>query len=376
MRVGLLFDHIDVEEKLFFDSGHSIEKINSSEIALKLSEVKRYDIVINRAESKYRRRKLAKIFEGYGCEVINNYSVEEVCCSKFETKMALSLQNVPTTEAAFKFGFPFAKIGDKYVKQATEIRRLKKLIAELKPCISKPDLGSRGKSIVLINDEAEFDYKINEYERAQRIPEAFKPTLLSPEGVLLEKYQPHALDLRVVVYKTYKGPEKVFGSLVRAAPSEDIIAKNTSLGGIPIGLETTHPIRNLVLKCMRALGKYINRVYARKLEYYLVGVEVLPANLSLDDRNEIYNSLRGLAKYMEEIRKAKKKRGLAEIDKAFKKYRESREYITAQEKCLEYLDRSRLLITEVNSTPDFGINTRNLVGNLVTGYDEIGRAHV
>ncbi|MEM2906756.1 MAG: hypothetical protein QW739_01590, partial [Candidatus Odinarchaeota archaeon] len=238
MKTGLLFDHLDVEEELFLKANRNIEKINSGEIILGLKKNIEYDIVVNRIESKHRRMRFTKTLEAYGCKVINRSSVEEVCNSKFETKIALTLQSVPTVNAVFKPGFPFKKKGDKYVKQLTELKRLKNIVKSLKPCIIKPDLGSRGKSIIFINDEDEIEQKINLYEKTQEIPEAFKPTLVSPDGMLLEGYQPHALDLRVVVYKPFKKDLKVFGSLIRAAPSESVIAKNTSLGGVPIGIET------------------------------------------------------------------------------------------------------------------------------------------
>ncbi len=371
MRIGLLYDNIGVEEELFLNFNKEIEKINSDRLILDLKKRLEYDIIINRIESKHRRRRLTKVIESYGCKVINTFSVEEVCSSKFETKIALTLKNVPASRAVFKPGFPFKRKGDRYVKQLTELNRLKEIVKELKPCIIKPDLGSRGRSIIFIRDENDLENKIKAYEETQNIPDAFKPTLISLDGMLIESYQPHALDLRVVVYKSFKNPVKVFGTLIRAAPSEDIIAKNTSLGGFPIGVETPQSVREIVVKCVNALEDYIKMMYGKPPDYYILGVDVLPSNSSPGERIEVYNSIIKLKPYFESVNKAKKTGVIVEIDKAFSEYKNSPEYVNAQEKCLKYLENSELFITEVNTTPDFGVNTRNLVGDLTVCYNEI-----
>ncbi len=360
-----------IEEKLFLNSNREIEKINSDRLILDLKNSFEYDIIINRIESKHRRRRFTKVIESYGCKVINSFSVEEVCSSKFDTKIALTIADIPTSKAVFKPGFPFKKRGDRYVKQLTELNRLKEIVKKLKPCIIKPDLGSRGRSIIFIKDEKDLENKIKTYEETQNIPDAFKPTLISLDGMLIESYQPHALDLRVVVYKSFKNPIRIFGTLIRAAPSESVITKNTSLGGYPIGVETPKVVEELVVKSVQALENYIKNVYGKPPAYYIIGVDVLPTNRILQERSEIYNSIMKLKPYFETVNKAKKTSNIIEIDKAFNEYKESREYNNAQEKCLKYLENSELFITEFNTTPDFGINTRNLVGDLTVCYNDI-----
>ncbi|WEU40706.1 MAG: hypothetical protein OdinLCB4_001910 [Candidatus Odinarchaeum yellowstonii] len=374
MRIGLLFDNMGVEEELFLKSNKEIERVNSDHLILDLKNSFEYDVIINRIESKHRRRRLTKVIESYGCKVINSFGVEEVCSSKFDTKIALTLKNTPTSRAVFKPGFPFKKKGDRYVKQLTELNKLKNIIKTLKPCIIKPDLGSRGRSIIYIKDENDLENKINTYEETQNIPDAFKPTLITLDGMLIESFQPHALDLRVVVYKPFKNPVKIFGTLIRAAPSEEVIAKNTSLGGYPIGVETPRAVEELVFKCVQALEAYIKMMYGKHPEYYILGVDVLPSNKNLQERSEVYNSIMKLKPYFESVNRAKKTGSTIEIDKAFSEYKNSVEYFKAQETCLKYIESSELLITEVNTTPDFGINTRNLVGDLTACYNEIIRS--
>ncbi|MHA1408912.1 MAG: YheC/YheD family protein [Candidatus Odinarchaeia archaeon] len=371
MRIGLLFDRMGVEEDFFLNMDYPIEKINSSNLIIDGSPLDSFDVIINRIESKYRRKKLSKFFEVYGTEVINNYSIEEVCGSKIETKIALNLSGVPSGKTIFKFGFPFSKRGNKIVKRVTEINRLKRIIKELKPCISKPDLGSRGKSIILIEDEGKLEEIFDKYDNFDDIPETFKSTLISPEGVLVEEYNPHALDLRVVVYKPKNAGSRVFGTLVRAVPEESILAKNTSLGGVPIGVPSIKKVDEIAVKAMEAIQKYTNRIYSKKLEYYIVGVDILPRNDSLNARNKIYESVKRLKKYMDKITAAKKTKKNTVIDNAFEIFKKSEEYQKAQEACIEYINNSTLLVTEINTTPDFGINTRNLIGNLITCYDKI-----
>jgi hypothetical protein len=371
LRIGLLFDRLGVEENLFFNREYPVERINSSHLIINYKPPDKYDIIVNRIESKYRRKRLAKFYEAYETDVINNFSIEEVCGSKIETKIALNLDNIPTNKTAFKFGFPIKRSGKDLIKQSTEIKRLKKIISELKPVISKPDLGSRGKSIILIENEDRFEEMLDDYINTKKIPETFRSTLISPEGVLIEKFSPHALDLRVVVYKPKKGEPKVFGTLARAASNDYTVAKNTSLGGVPIGIPSIREIEALSLKCMKSITKYINKMYKKKLEYYVVGVDILPANQNLNERNIIYESIRNLKFYMDSINNARKSKDPHLIDEAYKKFRESIEYKEAQEKCFNYLFNSKLLVTEINTTPDFGFNTKNLVGNLIVCYDEI-----
>ncbi|MHA1835944.1 MAG: ATP-grasp domain-containing protein [Candidatus Odinarchaeia archaeon] len=371
MKIGLLFDRFSIEEKFFLKLNYNIKKINSSKLLIKAEPLEKYDIIINRIESKHRRRRLSKLFEVFGCEVLNNYGLEEVCGSKIETKIALNMFNVPTANAVFKLGFPFKIRSQKYIKQLTETERLMRIVKELKPCVSKPDLGSRGKSIILIKDEEALLKLFNKYEKTQQIPETFKASLITLDGVLLEKFNPHALDLRVVVYKTENGQDTIFGTLARAVASDEILAKNTSLGGVPIGIPTCESVKDIVVKCMRALSKYLSKIYCKELDYYVVGVDVLPVNYNPADREEVYKSILKLQRYFSEIQQAKKQKNISLLDEKFKKFKESDEYKKTQEKCLEYVLKSKLLITEVNTTPDFGYNTRNLIGNPIICYDKV-----
>ncbi|MHA1238460.1 MAG: hypothetical protein ACTSSJ_04360 [Candidatus Odinarchaeia archaeon] len=371
MKIGLLYDRLSMEEKLILGKIKNAEKININKLVIPLNFKSKFDVLINRIESKYKRRFLTKIFESKGAQVINYFALEDVCSSKFETKCALAEGNVSTSKCYFKIGFPFVKKAKQWKLNMTQVKEARNMLENIGEFISKPDQGSRGASVLKFNNITHFYETLKEYEETTNIPEAFKQCLMSPAGIFIEEFEPHALDLRIVVYKKRGEKPKVFGCLGRAAADEKTIAKNTSLGGIPVGVPLLSNIESISYKAMRAVSEYCKKIYGKEIDYYLVGLDIIPRNEILSEREKVYKAVKNAYKWFMRVNEAKKTRDLKKIDERFRELKMTEEYKKLQQICLEYIEKSVLLVTEINTTPDYAVNTRNLVGDVTSVYSEV-----
>jgi len=412
MRIGFATDEVTLDEKLVLDVVHrlvqDVEFIDLYNFPLvspeKLLERVESRVIINRTSSHNKRSRFAEIVEEAGLKVVNPYGIEYVCNDKLRTKQAFLANGIKTIECALFPIFPFRKKKGIFLRDRSRWKKIGEMInKEMKyPVIIKPTGGSRGKSILFIKSPEHFSSECMKwYENQTEIPTALYQNSINPDGTYVEGFLPHPLDLRIIVSKERNRSPEYRGCLCRGGLSDDVIAKNTALGAIPLGVDPSEEIKRLSVDCMEAVAKYaIGR--GHDVDCYLVGIDIIPECDRENERKKVYEAFKSLSSMHQEIRtvtgslydafkriqsaqkvlERKKlsieyeekillkkmlsdretefKTTLETLDKKFSKFRRSKEYRHAQKVVRNYLDVSTPLPNEVNPRPDYGINTRSV----------------
>jgi [lysine-biosynthesis-protein LysW]--L-2-aminoadipate ligase len=143
MKVGFLHSIIRKDEKLLLEEFRKRTGIKT----IKIDDRKQifdlhkntffYDVIIERCVNHSRALHALKIFNEHGIKTVNEYTVAEICGSKFQTTMALIKNRVPTPLCFIAF---------------TPESALEAMAKIGYPCVVKPAVGSWGRLISKIND--------------------------------------------------------------------------------------------------------------------------------------------------------------------------------------------------------------------------------
>ena len=320
-----------------------------------LGSNKKYSTVINRCQSKARRERASFLLEANDSRVINAFEVETICNNKIFTNIRFIKNKVKTVRAAY---VPFAveKEGDRTVYRAVDINRVIKEIELLfrYPFVIKPERGSRGRNVMLIREREQLENVLRNWIRS----------LDSPAGLLVQEFVCKGFDLRIVV-SSYDGVKhSCLASLARVPSSNENFATNTALGAIPVGIDIPRKIENEVVKAAAAVSKTVsvlgvdaipevdNNTAEKVIEY---AKALVPIHNRVKKFKENFSNSARLS--MQKFLKAKEK-----MDEAFKEMLNTSEYARLKNVLEETLDDAEVYIIEVNSRPDFYINTRNCTG--------------
>jgi glutathione synthase/RimK-type ligase-like ATP-grasp enzyme len=399
MRIGVATDVVTQDEILISnvleDLGVGLEFIDLKRLPFKTLEDLReiffkdfkLSVIINRATSKYIREYSTEKLERAGLKVVNPYGIEYLSNDKFRTKEVFKSYSVKTMENVLIPNFPFERGKDgklhfnrKALEQIIEV--VNKEVGF--PAVLKPIAGSRGKSIMLVKDSNDLYEKCRMLqkrygEKGVENEYALYQCLLNPYGVYVEEFVPHPLDLRVIVAKKRGERPKYLGCLGRAVVSEDTIAKNTALGGIPIGVDPPESIKSLAVKCVESEVDYARNI-GYEVDYCLVGVDIVPRSDEIAEREKVYRAVANILPFKNEriepakaelnkvltkflqgnLVKDKLKDAIEEVERKFNDFKSLEGYAQARSVIENYLETCVPYANEVNTRVDYGINTKNV----------------
>ena len=209
--------------------------------------VKDTAVVLNRAQSKNRRLQAGYLMEMLGKKTINSSQIEFICYSKLRTLLHFWVEGIPIPKTVY---VPCDATDT--LKSGREIHN-EKDIADLlqdeivldQGIVVKPDAGTHGKGAVLSRNREELVASIKET----------KPSIINPVGLtaqeLVEKW---FYDLRIIAYKE-KGKPAVCHPVALARGGIKDFRTNTYLGNTVFDAKLPLPVRELAVKCGKALGK-------------------------------------------------------------------------------------------------------------------------
>jgi glutathione synthase/RimK-type ligase-like ATP-grasp enzyme len=359
LKPALFYDNMTCDEMGILlaseKRGINLETADFSTFVKILGEKNSYSPVINRCQSKSRRERASFLIEEQGGRVINPFSVEVLCNNKVFTINRFEKLGVKTVKTAY---VPFAveKEGDKPVYRADALNRVIREVEGLfkYPFVIKPERGSRGRNVMLIDSKSHFETILKKWVRS----------LDSPAGFLIQEPVSKAFDLRIVT-SSYDGEKHNYlASLARVPSSKEAFATNTALGAIPVGVELPQKARDEAVKASKAVSQSIN----------ILGVDAIP-EVSEDIAEEIISLAEKISVIHNDIKRLKEEfsssvklsmekfiKARERMDAAFQKMINASEYVKLKEMLENVLGSTDLYFIEANSRPDFYINTRNCTG--------------
>ncbi|MGQ9479333.1 MAG: hypothetical protein ACUVQ0_04825 [Thermoproteota archaeon] len=359
MKPVILYDNLTCDEVgiriAASKRGIDLDMVNFSTTMNVLNHLDTYSIVINRCQSKARRERAAFILEEKESIVINPFEVETICNSKIFTLAKFVKYGVKTAMTAY---IPFAVEKDKerVLYRAGDIDILVRKIEEYfkYPFVIKPERGSRGRNIIRVEGR----------EHLKNILEKWVRNLDSPAGLLVQECLNKSFDIRVVTY-SYDGNKQIYlASLARVFHSREAFATNTALGAIPVGVSLPERIRDEAVKAARSVS---NRTS-------VLGVDAIPS-ISGDIFENIVSQAEKVVQIHNRIMKLKEAfsnsaklsiekfmKARENLDMAFKEMMNNPEYIELKDMLENALKEAEIYFIEINSRPDFYINTRNCTG--------------
>ncbi|MEM2087625.1 MAG: hypothetical protein QXF52_02985 [Thermoproteota archaeon] len=359
LKPALFYDNMTCDEvgiKLAAEKREiPLEAVNFSTIVNILEESDQYSPVLNRCQSKSRRERASFLVEEQGGCVINTFETEVTCNSKIFTTTRFAKFGVKTVRTAY---VPFAaeKDGEKPLYRADAVKRVVENIEGLfkYPFVAKPERGSRGRNIIKIEKRSQLENLLKSWTRS----------LDSPAGLLIQECVDKAFDLRIVVSLCTGEKHAYIASLARVPSSKESFATNTALGAIPVGVELPEKAVENAVRAAMAVSKGISvlgvdaipEVDEEMVEKVIVCAEkVAPIHSKIRKFKEDFSNSVRLP--LEKFLKAKEK-----MDDVFKEMLGTSQYGELKKVLEKTLEDSKLYFIEVNSRPDFYINTRNCTG--------------
>jgi len=359
IRPALFYDNITCDEVGIAlaaeKKGIDLELVNFSTYVSILGGENFYSPVINRCQSKSRRERASFLIEEQGGEVINSFDVEMLCNNKIFTINRFKKFGIKTVKTAY---VPFAveKEGDRPLYHVSALERVIKSIEDSfeYPFVIKPERGSRGRNVMMINNRSQLENILRRWVRS----------LDSPAGLLIQEPVSKAFDLRIVVSSYARGEYNCLASLARVPSSKEAFVTNTALGSIPVGVELPKSAYYEAIKAAMAVSQSISvlgvdaipEVDNNIIEEIICHVEkIIPIHNDIKKLKEEFSNSVKLSR--EKFIKAREK-----MDAAFQKMISTPEYFKLKEILENVLEKANLYFIEVNSRPDFYINTRNCTG--------------
>ena len=318
--------------------------------------IKDIAVILNRAQSKNRRLYAANTMEVFEKKVINPSSIEFVCYSKFRTLMHLWSVGLPIPKTTYVPCDPYdtTKDGRKISNESDIADLLEKEIGN--NIVIKPDAGTHGKGIVLSNNREELTGNIQKTE----------PSIINPVGIvaqeLVEKW---FYDLRIIIYKE-KRKDPVCHPVALARAGFNDFRTNTFLGNLVFDAKLPQYIRELSVKCGKALG--------REHDAWVFAMDAMinvGKNKNADDAT-LKSELSKAGASFEPVKKVKKddtrlrdfKTWNEQLEKAVNNYKSTEAYAKVKGVIEENVEanRTRIVFHEANSCPEFWEQTRTITG--------------
>jgi glutathione synthase/RimK-type ligase-like ATP-grasp enzyme len=320
--------------------------------------VKDTAVVLNRAQSKNRRLQAGYLMEMLGKKTINSSQIEFTCYSKLRTLLHLWAEGIPIPKTVY---VPCDAIDT--LKSGREIHNEKDIadllqdeIAIDQGIVIKPDAGTHGKGAVLSRNREELVASIQET----------KPSIINPVGItaqeLVEKW---FYDLRIIAYKE-KGKQPVCHPVALARGGIKDFRTNTYLGNTVFDAKLPLQVRELAVKCGKALGKD-----SEAWVFALDAMVNVGENKTVNDA-ELASELEKAEAAFEQPRKVKADETRLrdfpswnrKLEAAFHTYMSSEPYQNVKGIIEESLEKNvqGIVFHEANSCPEFWEHTRLIAG--------------
>jgi len=315
-------------------------------------------VVLNRAQSKNRRLQAGYLMEMLGKKTINSSQIEFTCYSKLRTLLHFWKEGIPIPKTVY---VPCDATDT--LKNGREIHNEKDIADLLQDAIAldqgivvKPDAGTHGKGMMLSYNRGQLVASIQET----------KPSIINPVGVtaqeLVEKW---FYDLRIIAYKE-QGKPAVCHPVALARGGFKDFRTNTYLGNTVFDAKIPPSIRELAVKCGKALGKG-----SEAWMFALDAMVDVGENKTVDD-TELQSELEKAAAEFEKVRKVKQDEKRlrnfpswnSKLEAAFQTYMSTKPYKKVKSIIEESIEKNKndVVFHEANSCPEFWEHTRLIAG--------------
>jgi glutathione synthase/RimK-type ligase-like ATP-grasp enzyme len=315
-------------------------------------------VVLNRAQSKNRRLQAGYLMEMLGKKTINSSQIEFTCYSKLRTLLHLWAEGIPIPKTVYVpcDATDTLKSGREIHNEKDIADLLQDEIALDPGIVIKPDAGTHGKGAVLSKNRDQLVASIQET----------KPSIINPVGItaqeLVEKW---FYDLRIIAYKE-KGKPPVCHPVALARGGFKDFRTNTYLGNLVFDAKIPLQVRELAVKCGKALGK--------NTEAWLFALDAMiniGENKTVDDA-ELKSVLEKASAAFEQPRKVKADETWLrdfpnwnrKLEAAFHAYMSSEPYQNVKSIIEESIGKNvqGIVFHEANSCPEFWEHTRLIAG--------------
>jgi glutathione synthase/RimK-type ligase-like ATP-grasp enzyme len=316
--------------------------------------VKGTAVVLNRAQSKNRRLQAGYLMEMLGKKTINSSQIEFTCYSKLRTLLHFWTEGIPIPKTVY---VPCDAVDT--LKSGREIHNEKDIadllqheIALDQGIVVKPDAGTHGKGAVLSKNRDQLVTNIQQT----------KPSIINPVGITAQELvQKWFYDLRLIAYKE-KGKSAVCHPIALARGGIKDFRTNTYLGNTVFDAKLPLRVRELAVKCGKALGKN-----SEAWVFALDAMVNIGENKTVDDE-ELKSELEKSEAAFEQPRKVKadetRQRDFTswnrKLEAAFHTYMSSESYQNVKSIIEESIEKNvrGVVFHEANSCPEFWEHTR------------------
>src|SRR3972149_6637934 len=315
-------------------------------------------VVLNRAQSKNRRLQAGYLMEMLGKKTINTSQIEFTCYSKLRTLLHFWAAGIPIPKTVYVpcDATDSLKSGREIHNEEDIADLLQDEIALDQGIVVKPDAGTHGKGTMLSKNRDQLVASIQET----------KPSIITPVGTtaqeLVEKW---FYDLRIIAYKE-KGKPAVCHPVALARGGFKDFRTNTYLGNTVFDAKLPLTIRELAVKCGKALGKD-----ADAWMFALDAMVNVGENRTVDDA-ELKSELENAAAEFEKVRKVKQDENRlrdfpswnCKLEEAFRTYMSTKPYKKIKSIIEESIEKNKnaVVFHEANSCPEFWEHTRLIAG--------------
>jgi glutathione synthase/RimK-type ligase-like ATP-grasp enzyme len=321
-------------------------------------KIKDVAVVLNRAQSKNRRLQAGYLMEMLGKKTINSSQIEFTCYSKLRTLLHFWKEGIPIPKTVYVpcDATDTLKDGREIHNEKDIVDLLQKEIDLDQGIIVKPDAGTHGKGMMLSKNRDQLVASIQDT----------KPSIINPVGVTAqEAVEKWFYDLRIIAYKE-KGTPVVCHPVALARGGFKDFRTNTYLGNMVFDANIPDSIKDLTIKCGKALGK--------GSEAWVFAFDAMidvGENKTVSD-TELQSHLKKAAAEFEKVRQVKQDENRSrnfpswntKLEAAFQTYMSTKPYIKIKsiiETSIEK-NKDKVVFHEANSCPEFWEHTRLIAG--------------
>jgi len=315
-------------------------------------------VVLNRAQSKNRRLQASYLMEMLGKKTINASSIEFICYSKLRTLLHFWAEGIPIPKTVYVpcDSYDTTKDGKEIRNEKDIADLLQDEIALNEGIVIKPDAGTHGKGTMLSKNREELVANIQET----------KPSIINPVGVVAQELvQKWFYDLRIIIYKE-KGKAPVCHPVALARGGLKDFRTNTYLGNLVFDAKLPLHVKELAVKCGRALGK------EQKAWMLALDAMVNVGENKIVDDADLKLELEKATVAFENVKKVKADESRlrdfpswnSKLEAAFQNYMNTESYKKVKsiiEKSIEK-NKQHIVFHEANSCPEFWEHTRLIAG--------------
>ncbi len=320
--------------------------------------LKSVGVVLNRAQSKNRRLAASHIMEIFGKKVINASSIEFECYSKIRTLLHFWAWGIPIPKTVYVPCDPVdtTKDGRQIHNEEDIADLLQEQIALDEGIVIKPDAGTHGNKIILAKNREALVMNVKQAT----------PSITNPVGVLAQELvKKWFYDLRIIVSKE-KGKDPVCHPVALARGGFKDFRTNTYLGNLVFDAKLPSHIRELAIKCGRAISKD-----------HEAWVIALDAMMDLGEKTKAEDDslkleLEKTAAEFRNVTEVKKDDSRFRdfpnwnnrLEEAFKQYMSTEPYAKVKAIIEESIEQNKqnIVFHEANSCPEFWEHTRLIAG--------------